>query len=116
METDKKSLKKMFPNLSKELEGEEGKVTIDSVRADPAEAEKTATEDKFLHYDPNVVDFIRRCDTEAQAQEIITYMQKRAEITEEYACELKEQLKKKGVRSFGPKKQENYYFKQSGLC
>ena len=116
METDKKVLKKMFPNLSKELEGEEGKVAIDSVRADPAEAEKAATEDKFLHYNPNVVDFIRRCDTEAQAEEIITYMQKRAEITEEYACELKKQLKKKGVRSFGPKKQENYYFKQSGLC
>jgi hypothetical protein len=29
---------------------------------------------------------------------------------------LKLQLKKDGVRSFGPKKQENYYFKQSGIC
>lgn len=115
MEIDKKSLKKKFPNLSKELEGEESKVTIDSVRADPAEAEKATSEDKFLHYNPNVVDFIRRCDTNAQAEEIIIYMQKRGEITEEHACELKTQLKKKGVRSFGSKKQENYYFKQSGL-
>ncbi len=116
MEIERKSLKKMFPNLSRELDGGEAKVSIDSVRADPVEAEKAAAEDKFLHYNPNVVDFIRRCDTEAQAEEIIAYLQKRGELTEEYACVLRCQLKKDGVRSFGPKKQENYYFRQSGLC
>jgi len=115
MEIDKKSFKKMFPNLSEELEGGDGKVAIDAVRTDSDAAEK-AVSDKFRNYDPTAVDFIRRCDTEEQAEAIIAYLEKRGELTEEYAAELREQLKKKGVRSFGSKKEENYYFKQGGLC
>jgi hypothetical protein len=115
VETDKKSFKKMFPNLSEELEGGESKVTIDSVRTDTGEAEK-AMPDKFRNYNPTVVDFIRRCDTEAQAEAIIAYLEDRGELTKVYAEELRKQLKKEGVRSFGPKKEENYYFKQGGLC
>ena len=115
METDRKSFKKMFPNLSEELEGGEGKVSIDSVRAD-TEAAEEATPDKFRHYDPTVVDFIRRCDTEEQAEEIIAYLEKKNEVTKEHAAKLRKQLKRKGVRSFGPKKEENYYFKHGGVC
>ena len=115
MELRKESMKKMFPHLCKELEGGESKVTINSVRADPEKAEE-AVSDKFLHYNPTVVDFIRRCDTETEAEAIINFMEKRCEITKEYAEQLKKQLKKEGVRSFGPKKEEGYYFKQSGLC
>ncbi len=115
MDIDKKSFKKMFPNLSGELEGGESKVAINSVRTDP-EASENAVSDKFRHYNPNVVDFIRRCDTEKEAEAIIAYLEKRGELTKEYAEELRQQLTKKGVRSFGPKKEEHYYFKQSGLC
>ena len=130
MEIDKKSMKKMFPNLIKELEVGENKVSIDGVRADATKAEETvddpeeemlseaenALPDKFRHYNPTVVDFIRRCDTKAQAEEIISYLQKRGELTEEHAKEVRAQLKKEGVRSFGPKKEEDYYFKQGGIC
>ena len=122
VEIDKKSLKKMFPHLCRELEGGEGKVAINSVRTDSSAAEKTLIDnektlpDKFRHYNPTAVDFIRRCDNEAQAEEIIAYLQKRCEITEEHAGELRAQLKKEGVRSFGSKKEENYYFKQGGVC
>jgi len=115
METDKKSFKKMFPNLSEELEGEDSKVSIDSIRTDSNAAEK-APPDKFCNYDPTVVDFLRRCDTEEQAEEIIAYLEKRSELTKEYAAKLRKQLKKEGVRSFGSKKEENYYFKKGGLC
>ena len=115
MEIDKKSFKKMFPNLSEEFEGEESKVPINSVRTDSDTAEKSLS-DKFRNYNPTVVDFIRRCDTEAQAEAIIAYLEKRNELTKEYAEELRKQLKKEGVRSFGAKKKENYYFKQGGLC
>ena len=125
---EKERIKKLFPNLIKELEGGENKVKIDSVRADAVIAEEVVTDadetivaeaenalpDKFRHYDPTVVDFIRRCDTQSQAEEIISYMQKRGEITEEYAAEVRSQLKKEGLRSFGPKKEEDYYFKQGG--
>jgi hypothetical protein len=115
METNKKSFKKLFPHLSEELEGEDGKVKIDSVRTDPDTAEKSV-EDKFRNYDPTAVDFIRRCDTEEQAEAIIAYLEKRGELTKEHAAKLRKQLKKEGVRSFGSKKEDGYYFKQSGLC
>jgi hypothetical protein len=115
VEIDQKSFKKMFPNLSEELEGGESKVKIDSVRTDSDNAEKSLS-DKFRNYNPTVVDFIRRCDTEAQAETIIAYLEKKGELTKEYAGKLRKQLRKKGVRSFGSKKEENYYFKQGGLC
>jgi len=124
VETDKKDLKKMFPHLFEELEGGQNKISIDAVRKDPIAAEKAMANgqeilpvaDKFRHYTPDVIDFIRRCDTEKQAEEIITYMEKRGELTETKACELKNQLKTKGVRSFGSKKEDNYYFKEGGIC
>jgi len=130
LEVEKKSMKKMFPNLIKELENSENKVPIDGVRADAAEAEEgvtgveetlieqaeNAASDMFRHYNPTVVDFIRRCDTNAQAEEIVAYLQKRGEVTAKEANEIRKQLKKDGLRSFGPKKEEDYYFKQGGIC
>lgn len=132
MAVDKKSLKKMFPNLYRELEDEkaENKISIDAVRADPEAAERAAEvvdvcEEEFLeptqpidnlrHFNPSAVDFIRRCDTDAQAQEIITYLHKKGELTPEQAKELECKLKKEGVRGFGPKKEENHYFREGGI-
>jgi hypothetical protein len=94
VETDKKSFKKMFPHLSEELKGGESKVAIGAVRTDSDAAEKSLP-DQFRNYNPTVVDFIRRCDTEAQAETIIAYLQKRGELTKEYAAKLRKQLKKK---------------------
>ncbi len=137
MAIDKKSMKKMFPHLYEELESGEIKVPINAVRKNPLEAEtaaegeecacdechepeeeltSTETPDKLRHFNPQAVDFLRRCDTEAQAEEIIAYLEKKGEITAEYASELRSQLKKDGVRSFGPKKEEYHYFKEGGLC
>jgi hypothetical protein len=130
VEDDKKAIKKMFPNLIKELEEGESKVPIDAVRADADQAENCADDaeetmlteaeaalpDKFRHYNPTALDFIRRCDTAAQAEEIIAYLQKRGELTCQDATEIRAQLKREGVRSFGPKKEADYYFKQGGIC
>jgi hypothetical protein len=136
---EKKDLRKMFPHLYEELETGEVKVPINAVRKDPLAAEaavegedvcgcddchepaedlapSTETPDKLRHFNPQAVDFLRRCDTEAQAEEIIAYLHKKGEITTEYAGELRVQLKKDGVRSFGPKKEEYHYFKEGGLC
>ncbi|MEM2676003.1 MAG: DUF2095 family protein [Candidatus Bathyarchaeia archaeon] len=121
MEIDKETFKKLFPNLAKEMELGESKVSINSIRTDMEEAERTASGkrrnhvDPFANYDPDVIDFLRRCDTEEQAEEIIAYMERRGEISSEYAAQLRKQLKEKGVRSFGPKKEENYYLKRGGL-
>lgn len=110
MELDKKTLKKLFPNLAKELESSEHKFAINSVRTDVQTGERAVSK-SFLHYTPDVIDFIRRCDTEEQAEEIINYMEKRGEIERRYAKKLRKQLKEKGVRSFGSKKEEDYYFR-----
>ncbi len=131
MAEDKNEIKKMFPHLMRELEGSENKIGIDGVRADAESAEEVDTdaeevmiaqaeaampEDKFRHYTPTVVDFVRRCDTKEQAEEIVAYLQKRGELTKEEASEIRAKLKKEGLRSFGCKKEDGYYFKESGLC
>jgi len=115
----------MFPHLYDELDTGEVKVPINAVRknaeavenaeCEEAEFEPTVLPDKLRHFSPCVVDFIRRCDTEKQVEEIIDYMQKKGEITKEYAEELRSQLKREGVRSFGPKKEEYYYFREGGI-
>jgi hypothetical protein len=110
-----KSFKKMFPHLAKELSSEENTVSIDSVEPNPEEVEAKQP-DKFHNYIPTVIDFIRRCNTDREAHEIIIYMEKRCEITKEHAQHLKKQLEEKGVRSFGAKKEDGYYFRESGLC
>jgi hypothetical protein len=132
MAVDKRSLKKMFPHLYSELEDEnsENQVSIDAVRDNPEAAENAAkiedvteeeflkptkTTDKLRHFNPSAIDFIRRCDTDKQAQEIISYLQKRGELTQEQAQELEHTLKQQGVRGFGSKKEENYYFHEGGL-
>jgi hypothetical protein len=126
-----KDIKKLFPHLYGELQNGEVKVPINAVRKNPAEAESEAyiedadqdececdkchepleeikdvkqnhTPDKLRHFNPQAEDFLRRCDTPAQAEEIIAYLEKKGEVTKEYACELRAQLKKDGVRAFGP--------------
>lgn len=110
VEFDKEKFKKMFPNLAEELKSEEHKVAMNSVRTDAQAGERVASE-RFVHYMPNVIDFIRRCDTAEQAEEIIAYMEKKGEIGRECAEKLREQLKSRGIRSFGAKKEKDFYLK-----
>ncbi|MCW4001364.1 MAG: DUF2095 domain-containing protein [Candidatus Bathyarchaeota archaeon] len=134
---EKKDIRKMFPHLIDELESGDAKVSIGGIRKNAAEAEgevdecfcedheaaeeeaemlaRTETPDKLRHFNPEAVDFLRRCDTEAQAEEIIAYLEKKGEISGEYAKELRCQLKRDGVRGFGPKKEEFHYFKEGGI-
>jgi len=114
MEIDKEQFKKMFPNLAKEMDDGSSRITITSVRSDIESGEKIASK-SFRGYNPDVIDFLRRCDNEEQANEIIDYLEKRKEISEKYASQLRRQLKEKGVRSFGSKKEEGYYLKQAGF-
>ena len=101
---DRKEFKRKYPNLARELEDEETKVQVDRVQRF----------DKFRGYTPTPIDYLRRCDTMEQAIQTIEYLEGRKEITREYAEELKKQLREKGVRSFGPTKDEDYYLEQVG--
>jgi len=114
MEIDKKRFKKMFPRLAEELEGKNQKIGINSVRSDRETAEKASTRG-FTGYTPDAIDFIRRCDNQKQAEEIIGYLENRGEISRSYAQRLRKQLQEKGLRSFGPKKEDDYYLKH-GKC
>ena len=114
MAIDKKKFRKMFPHLTQELEAEDCRLTITSVRSDLQTGEKAASR-KFADYTPDVIDFLRRCDTERQAEEIICYLEGRGKISRDYARRLRKQLEEKGVRSFGSKKEDDYYLKQDGF-
>ena len=111
MKIEKKQFKTMFPNLFQEMEREQQRVGISTIRSDAPLGEKAASK-TFDGYMPNAIDFIRRCDTEQQAVEIIEYLERRQEIGSAYAKKLKKQLKEKGVRSFGSKKQDDYYSRE----
>jgi len=109
MGIDKETVKRLFPNLAKELETGENKIAVDSVRT------YDATNKGFARYIPDVVGFIRRCDTTEEAEEIITYLEGRGEIEPQYAAKLRAQLREKGVRSFGAKKESGYYLKHGEI-
>jgi hypothetical protein len=113
MSLDKETMKKMFPNLARELNSDDNKVAINSIRTDAPSGENASSK-CFVHYVPDVIDFIRRCDTIEQAEEIIAYMERRGEIEKQYAAKLRKQLRDKGVRSFGSKKEHDYYIKHGG--
>ena len=40
---------------------------------------------------------------------IIEYLEKKGEITQDRVFEMKEQLREKGIRSFGSRKREGFY-------
>ncbi|MEM1689135.1 MAG: DUF2095 family protein [Candidatus Hadarchaeales archaeon] len=106
MEIDIEEFKRKFPNLAREILGSQG-YRISSVRSSIEEGEKTAIGER-----PNLIDFLRRCDTDEQALEIINYFEKKGEISEEYAARLRAQLVKEGVRSFGSKLERNWFLRE----
>ena len=114
MDVEKKRFRRMFPNLAQEINSGNCRTKIDSLRSNPTTGEKAVSR-RFANYLPDVVDFIRRCDKAEHAEEIINYLEKRREISVEYAIKLRKQLKKKGVRSFGSKKEDDYYLKEDGF-
>lgn len=114
MKIKKERFQKMFPKLAEELENGKCKTTINSVRTDYDRGEKAVSR-RFTDYTPDVIDYIRRCDRREEAEEIVCYLEKRKEISFQYAQKLRKQLKEKGVRSFGPKKEDDYYLKHDGF-
>jgi len=100
---EKKDFKKRFPKLTEEIDSGAGRADIAFQR------EKPKAKRKFVDYDPDAIDFIRRCSTEDQAYEIIEYLEKRSEVTKETADELCKQLREKGLTSFGRKKKPGHY-------
>jgi len=102
----KDEFRKKFPKLVQEI-GNTGSVRIDAVRTSTKEAEKAAH--SVQGYEPTIIDFIRRCESDKEALEVIDFLENRGEVEPGYAKRLRNQLVKRGLRSFGPKKTPGYY-------
>jgi len=99
-----KELKKNFPHLLKELEERKlGKDKPPKMKVD-----------KGWGYDPSILDFLKRCDNDREALEIVDYLERRGEITKAYATSLRTRIKEEGVRSFGEKRTPGHYFREFG--
>jgi hypothetical protein len=103
---DRDDFKKRYPALAKEMEEGKGKADL------RFEVEAPQPKRKFAGYEPGVLDFLRRCSCDEEALEIIEYMKGRGEVTGEEAEALCAQLREKGVRSFGSKKEPGHYEKE----
>ena len=117
---------KDYPNLKKELQDQDKAIPLQYVDEDAAkeieseledeteeneEKQTISTPSRFAGYDPSVIDFIRRCDSDEEAKEIIVFMEKKGELSKDDAEKLLQQLQTQGLRSFGTKKKSGYYFK-----
>jgi len=58
---------------------------------------------------PQAEDFIRRCSTVEEAEEIISYLESKEELDEEQAEILRNRLKTDGLVSFGETKTSGHY-------
>ena len=108
MEIDREKFRKLFPNLYRELELKKMSMSIDAVRVDHEEAEREAGKPKGPRM-PTAIDYLRRCDTDEEAFEVVNYLEKRGEISSEQAEKFRKQIREHGVRSFGKKKEWGYY-------
>lgn len=102
----KDEFRRKFPNLVREM-GSTGTIRIDAVRTSIKEAEKAAH--SVQGYEPTAIDFIRRCESDKQALEVIDFLENKGEVEPGYAKRLRDQLVRRGLRSFGPKKNPGYY-------
>ncbi|TFF83707.1 DUF2095 domain-containing protein [Candidatus Thorarchaeota archaeon] len=107
--SEDEEFQRAFPALAKEIRDNSTQTQkIDGVRIMSEEPEASPKGEKktFL---PDIVDYIRRCDTVNQAIEIIDFMVKQSEISTTDAKAIKSQLRTEGLRSFGSKKEKDYY-------
>ena len=95
---EKNEVKRLFPNLLREIECEEQTVAIGSVRSNTKSGEEYASGEPL-----DVINYLRKCEKEEKALEIIGYFEKQGKISSEYAKSLRIQLLQQGLRSFGKK-------------
>ncbi len=106
-EYNRKGFRRKYPNLAGELGGA-GTVKIQAVRTNVKEAEKISH--SLNGYEPTAVDFIRRCENNDQALEIINFLEKNRKIESSYARHLRAQLAERGLQSFGKRRKSGCYW------
>ncbi len=115
---EKEVIKKNFPHLIEEISGNKKSLKIDSITTYKNENNKEKVQ--FPRFSPNTlfnpepIDFIRRCKTVEDAMSILTFLLKRKEISSEDYNSLRSQIKtdiglKKLIEKFGGFKNPGYY-------
>jgi hypothetical protein len=94
---------KHFPALNGEMTDNNKEEIIDG----------TPDEDPFSNYEPNVYDFLERARTDEEGFEIIDYLVQQKQISSKIAKKLKTQITESGIRSFGPIRTTNHYFRKA---
>ena len=107
VDINKDELRKKYPNLWNGIQGQISTSESSKIENIPI--------DKFRGYIPNAIDYLGRCESNEEAEKTISYLLKKGEITPEYEKKLRKQLKEKGLRSFGPKKEDGYYLRKVGI-
>ena len=105
---EKEIFKKFFPHLAGEMENWVSRVKLGDTEEDEGDGAPVNSR-KWAGHEPDVVDFIQRCETAEQAREIIEYMEAKGEITSDRATILRRQLMEEGLESFGKRKDEGFY-------
>ena len=113
MKIRQKKFRELFPHLAGELERSSTHTEPTSLPSDN-KRDEVAASPRFKGYSPDVLDFLRRCDNDEEGLEVIGYLEKRSEIDCRYAEKLRRQLRTKGIRSFGSKKEDDYYLREAG--
>ena len=88
VEMDRTEFEKKFPTLFKEIESKKVNININETNGSNCQSKEL-----FRGYMPTAIDYLRRCDTDEQAEKTIEYLLKNREITESYGKKLKKVLK-----------------------
>ncbi|MEM2864920.1 MAG: DUF2095 family protein [Candidatus Bathyarchaeia archaeon] len=105
MEMDLEEFKRKYPHLALEMQGSSNR-SLRSLMEGGV--------DPFLGYEPRAEDYIRRCNSEGEAERTIEWLLEKGELSEGEAEELKRRLKAGGLRGFGPRKRPGHYLRSTG--
>jgi hypothetical protein len=111
VEAEKERFRRLFPNLANEIEKGSG-LSVNSFVNDDREPETRP--DLFRGYAPTAIDYLRRAADAREAEATINSLESKNEISKDHAESLRKQLREKGIRSFGPRKEDDYYMKKGG--
>jgi len=100
--------KKKYPNIAKELFSE------DKPEGSSIDLRfETPLTDPWRGYLPGPIDYIRRAKSIEEALKVIDYLEEHGEITLDEAQMYREKLLKEGLEAFGPRKEDNYYYRKA---
>jgi hypothetical protein len=111
------NIEKHFPTLYNEISDKQMSLNISEVKtgfeSTSKEGDDSIDEDPLRNYEPDVYDFLARSKTSEEGIEIIRFLENKGQISPRVANEFREKLKKEGIRSFGPLRGPDHYFRKA---